>query len=704
MEKYLIKRIIIFTCLIFAITNCKNEADNDFDKIKGKYKYLVINCMGALAGRVDNIVGEFDVEKGIFKDLDYSDDTDATWQPGVHWRRLTQLAVQYNLPESEYYKSEQIKKIIISGTEYWLQNNRLAKNLWWSLIGVPSEMTKVVILMEEELPEDIITRSIPIMNYAVRTDMYYYHGPATGQNLLWETTIHIITSALANDREGLKRAFDASAGEITIRTADEESVQSSEGFAIKSSDGTTIKSLEGIQPDYSFYQHGNQSYAFGYGKAFSLTAAQILYLAKGTPYELPSENVNVLSDYILLGQQWCSRNKMLEYTAMGREIARDDNKRSSIISAAKLMSYVDEGRKVELLEFARQLNDGERTNYLNGNKYFPQIDFMVHHRPGYFFSIKGASNRIFATEIGNGENTKAFYLGQGTQFIVQRGDEYEGIFPLWDWALIPGSLNQQRDEFPLFNWTRGAQGTTAFVRGSSNGKNGAFVYDFQWDGVEARRAWFCFDKEIVALVAGLKSNLTKDVFQSVNQCFSKGKVTINGDDARVDSVVVKGNTTVWHDNILYCIYPGENEIQVCNKLRTGSWKDINVVGSSKVISAPVFSLSINTGKKNNNNSFYYVMIPEISSDNIGRSDNIRVLSNNNSLQFVYNISEECLQGVAYKSQTLDLPWNNMKMNISEPTVFIIQKIDNELQITTTTEDGTQSAKKENIAANHSIQY
>ena len=115
MEKYLIKRIIIFTCLIFAITNCKNEANNDFDKIKSKYKHLVINYMGAPAGLIDNIVGEFDVEKGIFKDLDYSDDTDATWQPGIHWRRLTQMAVQYNTPESEYYKSEQIKKIIISG-------------------------------------------------------------------------------------------------------------------------------------------------------------------------------------------------------------------------------------------------------------------------------------------------------------------------------------------------------------------------------------------------------------------------------------------------------------------------------------------------------------------------------------------------------------------------------------------------------------
>jgi chondroitin AC lyase len=139
---------------------------------------------------------------------------------------------------------------------------------------------------------------------------------------------HVYASALSGDEDGLARAFTDAANEFVITTA------------------------EGIQPDYSFHQHGPLSYAFGYGKDFSLSAAQLLYTAHGTKFSLSDEKMKLISAFILEGQRWCSYRNVLEYTAMGREIARTFNKTKVIAMAAELMSKIDLNRKVDLLAYA----------------------------------------------------------------------------------------------------------------------------------------------------------------------------------------------------------------------------------------------------------------------------------------------------------------------------------------------------------------
>jgi chondroitin AC lyase len=123
--------------------------------------------------------------------------------------------------------------------------------------------------------------------------------------LLWEAFNHVYASALAGDEAWFKSCIYRSSQRICNYYA------------------------EGIQPDYSFHQHGALSYAFGYGKDFSLSAAQILYTAHGTKFSLPDEKINIISDFLLEGQRWCSYRNMLEYTAMGREISRTFNKSNS---------------------------------------------------------------------------------------------------------------------------------------------------------------------------------------------------------------------------------------------------------------------------------------------------------------------------------------------------------------------------------------
>jgi chondroitin AC lyase len=591
---------------------------------------------------------------GKFSDLDYTDNSAARWKWGVHWQRLTTLAVAYADSTSNFYHSKVFENNVIAGVDNWLVNGTKPKNGWWELIGVPYEMGKVFILMQDELGAERLQKILPQLNFAVRPDMYYYWGKATGQNLLWEAFNHVYASALVGDDAGLKRAFAAAANEIIITKA------------------------EGIQPDFSFYEHGAQSYAFGYGKVFSLSAAQILYVAHGTNYALGTEKTNLISAYLLDGQRWCSYRNILEYTAMGREIARPDSKTKTIAMAAELMSKIDGQRNHELSDFVLQLTGKQQTNVLKGNRYFPRIDFMVQQGGNFMMSVKTVSKDIVSTETGNLENLKGYHLGRGTQFIVRRGNEYEGIFPLWDWEKIPGSLCEQTGKpLPLYDWTKGAQGNTDFVLGVSNGKIGCFTYDYNKDSIQAHRSWFFFENEMTMLVSGLQFKRPNPVFQSINQTFAVGNTFVNNKKLNTENFISTKVKSVWHDSIAYIFKSGNLNVVVNSGMRQGSWNEINRAESTKIIQNKSFTLGIDAGKTAKNGSFACVIIPNTG---VKSKSQLRILKNTSVQQVVYNQSSQTLQFVAYAPCEILLPWSNMTLSVNNAGVGIVQQNGNKLEV------------------------
>lgn len=672
--------VIIATISISVINFL--PAKNDIGLVRKNLQEITMYYTDYSSYNFDSTLLRFNTKTGTFDDLNYMDNTASVWHWGTHWKRITEMAIRYSKPESKNYHSFELKEKVLKAVDYWFANYTRPKNAWWELIGVPNEMVKVFILMETELGTERLQKAIPQINLAIRPDMYYYHGAATGQNLLWETFIHIYSSVLTGDTVGLKRAYQTSANEIVITK------------------------LEGIQPDFSFHQHGAQSYAFGYGRAFSLSAAQILFSAKGTSYALPTEKTNIVSAYMLDGQQWCSQHKMLEYTAMGREISRPEAKTGSIILAAELMAKTDTERKAELVDFISQLKGEKRKKDLMGNRYFPRIDFMVQHGRGFMFTAKAVSKDIVSTEAGNDENLKAYHLGRGTQFIVRRGDEYEGIFPLWDWEKIPGSLCEQTGKaLPIYSWTKGAEGNTSFVLGVSNGRNGCFTYDYNKDNVQAHRSWFCFDGEIVVLVSGLNNATQNLVFQSINQSFSTNNIFVNSKRMADEAISKKNIQSVWHDSTAYIFQKSRFNITVSNKTQTGSWEEINKVRSSKMISKKIFTLGIDLGQSNQNASFSYIIIPNVGANNIQsleRKPEIKILENSKEKQIVWNMKNDILQAVTYKSCVIKLPWKRMRLLVEMPGVLVIQKSGTQIEITYQTDKNTRNQIIENVSKRKTI--
>ncbi|WP_158594726.1 polysaccharide lyase family 8 super-sandwich domain-containing protein [Ulvibacterium marinum] len=567
---------------------------------------------------LDSIMGRFAPQNGTWKDIDYQNNSASWWAPAEHWRRLYKLSVCYANNIENKSTAETYLHYIKAGIEYWIDNKPKSTNYWWNAIGIPTYMGRVLVLFRQgELPENMVRAVVDMMRVGIKDQFYDYHGPATGQNLLWLANVHIHLSVLLNDMQGLERAFEEIKSEITYNKK------------------------EGIQYDNSFHQHGEQLYSYGYGRVFTLFIAQLAFLAKDTQFEFEKEKIQIISNFILDGQQWMMYKNRPDYSAMGRELARPYYSSKAIVLAAELMAHLSE-RKQEFLTFIQDYNSGSRLVKSTGNRHFWHSDFMTHKKPGYYASVKMASERINWSEAGNGENLKGYYLGNGVNFIFRRGDEYDSIFPIWNWKKLPGLLSvQDTTGLPVLNWWYEAINTTSFVGGVSNGAQGFAAYDYTKGDLKAKRAWFFFDREIVHLVSGIDYSGTFPLLQTVNQCLSKGEIlTSANSQINVLKRPISGKLNwVHHDSIGY-FFSGSHKITVSGENKMGNWNTINK-STDKSVVKNVFTIGVELGNnQKNNGSLSYIIVPAISSSKMQHYaksiDNIAVLSNKKSIQAVHH--------------------------------------------------------------------
>ena len=657
------RKLILFLCYLFIIGSVFSQTGNsDLSILRQKLKIQILSEGFKVEDfTINNFETETEIDElisllntnGNWSDIDYADNSHARWMPAMHWKRLLKLSYFLTNKQSKFYGDTLLLKKALIAMEFWTTTKPVCPNYWWNAAGVPLYMGPACLLLEDKIPPALKQKIVALLSICVKPDYYDYHGVATGQNLLWLANAHMYASLLSNDKKGLDRVFSSVSSEIKI--TDEE----------------------GIQPDNSFHQHGALLYSFGYGKAFISRALSYVYLAKGTLWEFPKKKEKILSDYLLEGQQWMTRNSFFDYNAFGREITRENFAVYPLEQACKMLAQIDTNNELAYQSFGNQLSTGKRETPLVGNRNFYCSDFMVHQRANYYFSVRGTSNRSVGAESGNGENQKGFYLGKGNTFIVRRGDEYKDIFPVWNWRKLPGTIIEQSSEtLPLFDWGKGTKGKTAFVYGVSDGMYGCFGYDYDFQGVKAKRSWFMFDKEIVCMVAGLNTNGESDFFQTINQCLSNG-------DVKVDKVVLKSETQVtknakWviHDSVGYYTKNIASKLNIQNCYQNGSWKSIDTNGREGSIQSKVFTLGLKMGKNEKNRSYFYALLPGVGEKDLKHycfDNNIKIIRNDSSIQAVYHKKLAQVQAVAYRVERILLPWNGLSLSLKTDGLIIIKK-------------------------------
>ena len=373
----------------------------------------------------------------------------------------------------------------------------------------------------------------------------------------------------------------------------------------------------------------------------------------------------MLADLLLMGSGHMVRGKWLDYSAEGRTLLRRGASEAAVefaTAAGELAALLPE-RAGELMAFKRHIEGSGAPYSFLGNRYFWNSDFMTHQREGYYISVKMVSNRTVGTETLGGENLKGSWLPFGTTWIVRRGDEYKDIFPVLDWGRLPGVTSAHMATATLNppDWGRGvtqlhpptatAPGFAepesfvtfkgfsqpeSFVGGVSDGTYGAAAMVFDKMSTQGRKSWFFFDREMVALGAGISSTRDEPVGTTLNQTLLHGPVLINGREVEPGESQVPPASWVLHDGIGYAfLEPAAAHLKVGPQ--TGDWKSISAGYSDAPVTEQVFGLWIDHGVRPSNAQYAYAVLPDTRAQPLAEwvaRPPVRIIANTSAQQAV----------------------------------------------------------------------
>ena len=197
-------------------------------------------------------------------------------------------------PASPAYHSAAMLAGVERGLRYWYERRPLSNNWWNNTIGQPMAMERILVPLDGALPPDLF-----------RTGLTYLYCPTdvdprrrTGQNLVWYASQQLTRGVLTRSADDVAAASEAIQREIRITTA------------------------EGMQPDFSFHQHGPQLSTVAMASAFIVDACRYATLLAGTRFAFTRDKLSLLAAYLLEGDRYMIRGKLLDYSANGRALTR----------------------------------------------------------------------------------------------------------------------------------------------------------------------------------------------------------------------------------------------------------------------------------------------------------------------------------------------------------------------------------------------
>lgn len=414
---------------------------------------------------------------------------------------------------------------------------------------------------------------------------------------------------------------------------------------------------EGIREDLSYQQHNTQLYIGGYGTVFVDNIAKMAPLFNNTKYALTAEQANLFSEFVRGTYLNVFRSRYMDFSVCGRSVSRKKTlDLGDYAFLFKKMKELDPVHAEEIDNAARRFATQDATyGRYSRNRMFYTSDYMLHNRKRYDFSVRAVSARTCRSESGNGENLWGTYVSEGATNIRVTGDEYVNIFPVWEWDKIPGTTTPAGEVENHNDW--GVAGKAEFVGGASDGTYGVMAYGMEDYGMQAHKAWFMFDNEVVCLGAGIEGKETeKEINTSVNQCHLKGDVYLISDEGAAkmnaeSSVHQDYKGWIWHNKVGYYL-PETTAILLKNGTQRGRWSKINFNQPGEEVTLPVFNLSIEHGSKPQQASYAYYIVPGIASPASLKAydtSNVEIVSNSADLQAVYNKPLDMLQAVFYQA-------------------------------------------------------
>ena len=620
----------------------------------------------------------------LWSDLDleikYVATSDASYTEDLNtaYTRLQAMATAYAAENCRLYHNEDLKERILYALE-WLYDNGYNENYnvekqlygnWWHWeIGIPQALGSTVILMYEDLTQEQIDKFYATL-YRFNQDptvVYKVQGwgtmEMTSANLMDTSLVAALRSAIGNTQDGIGAAVNA-LGTVT-------------GFVTEG---------DGFYEDGSCIQHSNLAYTGGYGLTLLKGIERILLLSNDTAWQASADDLESVYTWIWEGYRPLFADGAMMDMVSGRSIARPSHTeletgRGILEAIVLLADGAPEDRKEQLLSFAKkqvlagaenldtfysgmeassmiaakQLAADDSVEADDGTPYtkiFGSMDKATIHREGYTLGISMFSSRTGNFEYMNKENTKGWHISDGALFLYN-GDAGQFSNNYWntiDPHRLPGITT---DHTEGTNYESGLAYTSDkdYAGGSSvEDLYATIAMDFHGQNTDltAKKAWFAFDDEVVALGTDI-SGITKDTETIIEnkqiQDDGSNALVVDGEETQaelgessavgVEYAWIEGNSGT--DSIGYYFPEGE-DLEIKREARTGSFQDINGAvadgaAGSEDVTRDYLSLAVSHG--DGAEDYAYVLLPgrtEEETAEYASGSEIEIISNTAEVQ------------------------------------------------------------------------
>ena len=555
---------------------------------------------------------------GSWTDIDYADTRRSSWTPRQHAERALLLARLYLTDDTPYYHNDTILTAYRRAINFWATARPKSRNWWHNEIGVPKTLGDSYMLMRDYMTPDDLRGAIDVLN---ASRIY-----GTGQNRVWLAGVVMVRAILQGDTALARTARDTILEQLTLGHK------------------------EGIQPDWSFHQHGSQQQFGNYGLAFIADMSFYARVLQGTSFALSNGQRHILERLMTEGYRWIIWHRRMDVSSVDRQLFNN-------AQVNKAYSVAFSAQNLGLPGYPLHGND------LVGHRHFPCSDYTIHRRPTWMASVKMASNRVIGTEYVNEDNCLGFYLADGATYYYVRGDEYTNVFPLWDWRCIPGTTTPVMPSGYMPDARHDdSRNHTDNVWGATIGNTGMTAMEINRLGTHARKAWIFTDKYVLCLGAGIRSDSTATLQTCVDQRNATG------------ALVKLSAGHYHHDRTGYIIAPA-NISTFCGH-RKGNWADN--MGSYKNFPAEGDVMQITLRHSNTDRregSYMYAVMPDCSPKDAARFDlkkEVIVIRNDNKAQIV---TLRCLPGIvwvaAYEAGTYSI--GGKQIEIDKPGIYVYKK-------------------------------
>lgn len=620
-------------------------AGDDYDSLRTRWKEVLDGGTSydpsdaTIAAKVTMVAN---VGNGYWASMNKSTNRAFLWSdlanPGTSghisgtYGRLRAMALAYSTRGSRLQGNASLLVDITGGLDWaythWYNETKSKEDNWYDWeIGAPLPLNDTVVMLYEQLTQAQISDYMRAVNHFT---------PAvtmTGANRVWKAKVVGISGIISKDANKIAAARDGLSGVFAYATTG-----------------------DGFYTDGSFIQHTRHSYNGGYGTSLLADLADMMYLLYGSTWQTVDTNqANIHSWVYKSFAPFLYKGVMMDMVR-GREIARPATSDQiagqyamrAIIRLSQFAPPVHSLAYKRMLKYWLQgsvfqdfLENSSinsvllATNIMNdptimpadelvGNKVFPQMDRVVHRRPGFGFSISMSSSRIYNYELINGENLKGWYLGDGATYLYNNDEAYyrDDYWATVDKYRLPGTTvgTQPRSAASGANYLS----TMNWVGGVTLGEFGVAGMQLRAFGstLTAKKSWFMFDNEIVALGSGITSS---DGF-SVETIVDNRKLNRDGSNSLVVDGLSKSSGLGWAEtmssvrwvalkgNVLGSdtgyYFPRTASLKGIREARTDTWHSINsMYGTSNPVTRNYATLWLDHGVNPNSAGYQYVILP-----------------------------------------------------------------------------------------------